>query len=265
MHRIDRLFAAIILFVCSSSWSFAERPAIAIIIDDLGNNLEAGKRVINSDWPIACSILPARTFSKEIAELAHLEGKEVLVHMPMQAKDKRNFGQGELTVNMTNRDFTLTVNTNIDSVPYARGVNNHMGSLLTQFEDYMDLFMQTLANRDEYLYFIDSRTTASTVARAIANEYHIPNLERDVFLDSVVNDREHVRKQLKRLVQTANVQGYALAIGHPYETTLSVLNQELPNLHQKNIKLVHVSKLIEIARAKQWQLSLSPSHKVAKN
>ena len=265
MHVINRLLLAAVLFATSSLYVAAEQPSIAIIIDDLGNSLIAGKRVIDSDWPIACSILPARPFSKELAELAHQQGKEVIVHIPMQAEKANYIGQGQLTLNMTDQDFELSVNTSIDAIPFAKGVNNHMGSLLTQHTDYMDLFMQTLANRDDYLYFIDSRTTKNTVASAIANEYHIPSLERDVFLDNSANDKEHVRKQIKRLVNIANYQGYALAIGHPHKTTLSVLNQELPYLIKQNVQLVPVSKLIDIAKSKQWQMYSSLSPKAVKN
>ena len=265
MHTFKRLLTTALLLVFYPLCAVAEQPAIAIIIDDLGNNLVTDRRVVNSNWPITCSILPARPYSKKLAELAHQQNKEVLVHIPMQSLKTKYFGHGELTENMSKQDFALSVNSSIDEIPYARGVNNHMGSLLTQHSEFMDLFMRTLANRDDYLYFIDSRTTASTVAAEIADEYHIPNLERDVFLDSVANDEEHIRNQFKRLVYIANNKGYALAIGHPNATTLSVLNQELVKLKEKNIRLVHVSELIEIARSKLWQISSSHSPKVAKN
>ena len=251
-----RLYKPIIigwLFLIPFLSANADSPAIAIIIDDIGHNLKTGQRVINSDWKITCSILPARPYSIELAQLAHRNGKEVMVHLPMQAKKSQTLGHGALTTAMDNKDFEFTINTSIDAVPYAQGINNHMGSLLTQHKDHMDLLMRTIANRDDYLFFIDSKTTANTLAGNIANQYHIPNLVRDVFLDSESHDRKFVRAQMKRLIHIAKRKGYALAIGHPHDSTLTVLNQELSQLNQENVKLVTVSELIKISMRKKWQ------------
>lgn len=253
MASLYKLIIVGLFFVIPFHWVNAESPAIAIIIDDIGHNFGAGERVINSRWPIACSILPARPYSIELAQLAHRKGKEVMVHLPMQAENKQKLGLGALTTGMSKHEFKLKVNISIDAIPFAQGINNHMGSFLTRHAGHMDLLMQTIANRDDYLYFIDSKTTANTVASKIASEYHIPTLIRDVFLDTKSNDKEFVRKQVKRLVKIAKHQGYALAIGHPYDTTMSVLDQELSQLDKQNIHLVTVSKLIEIATTKQWQ------------
>ncbi len=252
-HLYRLAIAASLFFVHLFNGVSAGSPAIAIIIDDLGNSLSVGQRVINADWKITCSILPARPYSIELAKLAHHKGKEVMVHLPMQADNSLQLGYGALTMGMQKQDFIFTINASIDAVPYARGINNHMGSLLTRHQDHMDLFMQTLANRDDYLYFIDSKTSASTIAGNIASEYHIPNLVRDVFLDTKAHDKEFVKKQIKRLIKIAKHQGYALAIGHPHDSTMQALDQELSKLGKENIRLVTVSELIEIAKTKQWQ------------
>jgi len=253
MVCLYKLILVGLLFVIPLQWVGAESPAIAIIIDDIGHNLRAGERVIRSRWPIACSILPARPYSIQLAQMAHQHGKEVLVHLPMQAENAQRLGHGALTVSMSKYEFASTVNTSIDAIPYAQGINNHMGSLLTRDTDHMDALMRVIANRDDYLYFVDSKTTANTVAGKIANDYHIPNLMRDVFLDTTANDKEFVRGQVKRLVNIAKQQGYALAIGHPYDSTLAVLEQEFSKLSQQNIQFVSVSELIKIAKQKQWQ------------
>lgn len=253
MACLYRLVLAGFFIVIPLQWVGAESPAIAVIIDDMGHNLRAGERVVNSRWPIACSILPARPYSVQLAQLAHQHGKEVMVHLPMQAENAQRLGHGALTVTMSKNEFARMVNTSIDAIPYARGINNHMGSLLTRDTDHMDALMRVIANRDDYLYFVDSKTTANTVAGKIANNYHIPNLMRDVFLDTTANDKEFVRGQVKRLVNIAKQKGYALAIGHPYDSTLSVLEQEFPKLSKQDIQFVSVSELIKIARQKQWQ------------
>ena len=131
----------------------AEPAAIAVIIDDIGNSFESGARVINSELPITCSILPARPYSIKLARLAHQHGKEVMLHLPMQAAKSQQLGHGALTADMSKQEFIRTVDISIDAIPYARGVNNHMGSLLTSNENYMEWLMQTIANRDENLFF----------------------------------------------------------------------------------------------------------------
>jgi polysaccharide deacetylase 2 family uncharacterized protein YibQ len=254
------------LLFAAPFYCFASEPAvIAIIIDDIGNNLTAGKRVINSSLPLTCSILPARPHSIKLARLAHQRGKEVMLHLPMQASKSERLGLGGLTSDMSKQEFIRTVDISIDAIPHAQGINNHMGSLLTSDANYMEWLMQTIANRDEHLFFVDSKTTTKTVAAEAAQSYYIPSLQRDVFLDSTANDKDHVRQQVKQLLKTAKKQGYALAIGHPHKTTLLVLEDELSKLNTKEVQLVTVSKLIGIAEAKQWQLYSSLSPKVAKN
>lgn len=253
MTHFYKLIFIGLFFLAPLSNVSADPPAIAIIIDDIGHSLGAGQRVINSHWKIACSILPARPYSIELAELAHRNGKEVMVHLPMQANKTQRLGLGALTADMNKREFTYTVNTSINAVPYASGINNHMGSLLTQHERQMDMLMQTIANRDDYLYFVDSKTTANTLASEAANQYHIPNLIRDVFLDTKAHDKKFVRNQVKLLKKIANQRGYALAIGHPYDSTLKVLDEELLKLSNENIRLVTVSELIKISKTKKWQ------------
>ncbi len=251
--------------MCCAQWVAAQPPAVAIIIDDIGNNYQDGERVINFRWPLTCSILPARPYSIELAQLARKHGKEVMVHLPMQAIDTQSLGIGALTANMPKQVFETTVNTSIDAVPYASGINNHMGSLLTSNEKYMDWLMQTIANRDENLFFIDSKTSAQTIAADVAYQYHIPTLKRDVFLDTEANDKAHIRKQVKRLIEVAKTKGYALAIGHPNKSTLITLEQELSKLAHDEIQFVSVSELIQIASENPWPTYSYLSPKDVKN
>ena len=240
-HRFLKVVMLGLLCVAPLHAYSAEPAVIAIIIDDIGNNLEAGKRVIHSNLPVTCSILPARPHSIKLARLAHKNGKEVMLHLPMQASKSERLGHGGLTASMSKREFTRTVEISIDAIPHARGVNNHMGSLLTSNSDHMEWLMQTIANRDENLFFVDSRTTAKTVASDAAQSYHIPSVQRDVFLDDTAHDKNFVKQQIKQLIKIAKRQGYALAIGHPHKTTLSVLEQELSKLNNNEIELVTVT------------------------
>ncbi len=268
-----KLFFIGLLLVGLHNAISAEPAPIAIIIDDIGNNLSAGERVIYSPLPYACSILPARPHSIKLANLAHQQGKEVMLHLPMQASSSTRLGHGALTTDMSEQEFTSIVDISIDAIPHVRGVNNHMGSLLTSEMDYMQWLMQTIANRDKSLFFVDSKTSKRTVAATVAHSYHIPSLQRDVFLDDTAHDANFVRQQIERLRKIAKQKGYALAIGHPHKTTLSVLEQEFSRTGAKDVRLVSVSELIEIAEALEleresnltWQKYSSHSPKVVKN
>jgi len=237
----------------------ASLPAIALIIDDLGNRREQGKRVVNMPGPIACSFLPYGKYTDSLARLAHARHKEVLLHLPMQAVEHAPamLGEGVLTLDMTEQQFKATLAHDMAAVPYISGLNNHMGSLLTRHPGTMAWLMQSIASRGD-LFFVDSRTTSATVAEQLALEYGIPNTSRNVFLD---NDPKPsaVRAQFRKLIALAKRDGTALGIGHPYPGTLAVLTEELATLEQQGVQLLPVSRLIALQQQEKtsWQASLS--------
>lgn len=235
----------------------AGRADIAIIIDDMGTRLAAGRRVLALPGAVTCAFLPYGPYTDPLARAAHTQGKDIMLHLPMQAMDSRYLDAGGLTLDMTKQAFLTTLENNLQRVPHVTGVNNHMGSLLTRHPGHMLWLMQALQQRGG-LFFVDSRTSKHTVARQIAYEQAVPSVERDVFLD---DDQalEAVRFQFRRLIRLAQQQGAAVAIGHPYDTTLRVLEEELPRLHEHGVRLVPVSQLVkyQYARDSEWRLSLS--------
>ncbi len=243
------------------------QPAIALIIDDLGNRRSTGLRAIALPGPVACSFFPYAALTRELAVRAHARGKEVMLHLPMQAtghyQDVRE--AGVLTLDMTQQQYRHTFRADLAAVPFVSGFNNHMGSLLTRHPGNMAWLMQ-LVRRNGKLFFIDSRTTAATVAREVAEEYGIPSSQRNVFLDDV-EEPDAIRVQFRRLLQIARRDGTAIAIGHPYPATLDVLSEELPHLERMNVQLVRVADLIRMQQARKplWQTFLSRSHKAAKS
>jgi hypothetical protein len=241
------------------------QPAIGIIIDDLGNLEQRDLRAIRLPGAITYAFLPYTPHSRDLASLAHRLNKEVMLHLPMESMEHDRLGPGGLTLNMTYREFARQLASDLAAIPYAVGINNHMGSLLTQHPGYMQWLMGELNKRRD-LYFVDSYTTKASIAQQLANENWIPNLRRDVFLDSDRNP-DTIRFHLRRLIKKARQHGTALAIGHPFPETMAVLEAELPKLRQQGITLLPVSQLVHrtLERSKSWQAYLSPSHKVAKN
>ena len=158
---------------------------------------------------------------------------------------------------MPQQEFIDTLSHNIAAVPHVSGINNHRGSLLTQQSNNMAWLMQALNDHGE-LFFIDSRTTAETVAADMAHAYGVPSASRNVFLDNEPT-REAVRKQFRELLKRARTDGTALAIGHPHPATLAVLAEELPRLAEQGLQLVPVSQLIlrQQERKLAWQESSS--------
>lgn len=240
-------------------------PVISIIIDDMGSRIKRGTRAVQLPGPVAYAFLPHNTYTRKLAKLAHSYNKEVLLHLPMQSIDSQPLGPGGLSLNMTQNEFVQTLQNDLESVPHVAGINNHMGSLLTRHPGHMLWLMQAMHKNGE-LFFVDSRTTSSTVALKVANENGVPSIPRNIFLD---HDRniEAVRKQVDKMIQHARKTGTALAIGHPYKSTLSVLEERLPELEGLGIRLVPVSEMIKLSQKRKntWQASLSRSPRAAKN
>ena len=237
--RFCFIFGALI----SAAGVAAESPRIAIIIDDLGYQLEAGHRSINLPGPVACAILPSTPRATMLAETAFANGKEVLLHLPLQAGSEDGRPEpGGLLLDMSREQFTTTFAKNLDSVPHAIGVNSHRGSMLTRHPGHMNWLMEELLKRGD-LFFVDSYTTHQSVALQLARENGVPALRRDVFLDP---DRqaETVQREFERLKDLARKNGAAVGIGHPFPSTLALLEREIPKLNDEGIELVSISELI---------------------
>jgi polysaccharide deacetylase 2 family uncharacterized protein YibQ len=270
------LLLSAILLLCGQSLLAVEadevlastsiRPMVGLIIDDLGDRLHDGLRAIALPGNVTCAILPQTTFSRRFAELAHRQGKEVMLHQPMQALNGEAMGPGGLSLYMTHEAFVSTLRANLESVPYARGLNNHMGSLLTRHPGQMAWLMDALEEHGG-LFFVDSTTTSHSVALKVALEHQLPGVRRNVFLD---NDRSEaaIRQQFAHFIAQAKAVGSSLAIGHPYPETLQVLEQMLPTLSEQGVDLYPVSQLIaqrNEQRERLWQASLSPLHRGVKS
>ena len=234
------LFLLVAFFV---PHAFAEKFA-SIIIDDLGNNLEYGRMAIELPGPVTLAFLPHTVFAPELANEAHHTGKEVMLHLPLQSVQHYSDTPGTLKLHMTRSEFVQQLQSDIASVPHIRGINNHMGSLLTQHPGHMDWLMAALAEQGG-LYFIDSRTTTKSVASLFAHIHNVPNLERDIFLDPDFRP-ETIRREFYRFIDKANQTGYAIAIAHPYPETIQFIRKHIAELEQQGIKLVPVSELIAI-------------------
>lgn len=218
-------------------------PLVAIIIDDMGYHKKIDYHLLHLSAPLSFSFLPYGPFTRKYAEVAHKLGRDVLIHIPMEAIEKDiNPGPGALRTDMDPAEIIRIIGEEISLVPYAKGANNHMGSQFTTSKKMMDIVLLELKKRS--LFFIDSRTTKDSIAFLEAIRLGVPALERQVFLD--YQPKEHiVRQELRRLIYLAKQHGFSIAIGHPFEETYNVLKKDLP-LVQKEVKIVPVSHLIAL-------------------
>ena len=220
----------------------ASSPQLAIILDDLGSDSRAAEAIFALHKPLTLSVLPFHAHSTEIAEEAKNNGYEVMLHLPMQAAGNETPEAQQLYSGMSENDLRRTVEDMLKSVPAASGVNNHEGSLATTDEKLMMELMLLLKQRG--LFFIDSRTSAATVAFDSAEKAGMRRGFRNVpFLDDV-QQVPAIEKQLELAVQGAKEKGWAIAIGHPHPETLQALKETLPRVEAQGVQLVFVSEVV---------------------
>lgn len=224
---------------------------ISIVIDDMGDNPSIDTKVVALPGSVVCAILPHSEYAKQLATQAHLANKEIIAHVPMQSIYSDYLGKDGLKISMQQKEFERALINSLNAIPYIEGINNHMGSRLTQSAKHLQWMMQLLKLTG--LFYLDSRTTPKTLALEIADLNAVPAIKRDVFLDNVVTSSA-IEKQFNQLVSLSRQNGLAVAIGHPNTLTLHVLEKLLPTLESRGVKLVPLSELVD-ARKYAWFLT----------
>jgi uncharacterized protein len=220
----------------------APSARLAIIIDDLGSDRAAAEAVFALGYPLTISVLPNHEHSLEIAKEAHRRGFQVMLHLPMQSVANETPEAQELHPGMPAPEVAALVDQFLKNVPDAAGVNNHQGSQATADSVLMDELMPVL--RDRHLFYVDSRTTAATVAYDTAQDFGVRSAFRNVpFLDDIA-EVAAVRKQLELALRGAREKGEAVAIGHPHAATLQALREVLPQAQAQGVRLVLASELV---------------------
>ncbi|MGZ5495280.1 MAG: divergent polysaccharide deacetylase family protein [Candidatus Aminicenantales bacterium] len=222
----------------------APRGQVALIVDDMGSSLETLDEIIALHRAVTVSVLPFSAHAEDTARIAHENGLEVLLHLPLESVNNHEAmanTEGMILAMMTEPAIVASFEASFDRVPFASGTNNHMGSRFTAERDLMRMILKPIKERG--LFFVDSRTTAATVALDEARKMGIPATQRDVFLDAD-EDRGRIRGRLIELLQKARKKGRAVGICHPFPETLAVLKSSLFLLDSYNLEAVPVSKLV---------------------
>ncbi len=232
------LFSFLVLF---SGLTFAQgKGKVAIVIDDIGYR-STDVSALRLPSQVAFSVLPHTPLGRELAEKGNQQQREILLHVPMESTRKLTLGPGALTSNMDENSVKNSLQASINDIPHVIGINNHMGSRLTQMSEPMSWTMDFLKKNN--LFFLDSRTSKYSQAEFIAQRTGVPTLRRHVFLDNNLNE-DYIELQFEKLIDASKRHGSVIAIGHPHPQTITVLQKMLPTLAKHNIELVPVSQML---------------------
>ncbi len=237
---------ATLLFLCPLEKT-ARRPRpdpmAAIIIDDAGFNLDLVRRLAGLGRPLTLAVLPSGPVTRESAETAHAAGLEVMLHLPLEPNGQSaRPGAGTIMAGMSGEDIRRRVKEALGRVPWAKGVNNHTGSLATEDPALMMTIIEVLKERG--LYFVDSRTSAKSVAYDAARALGVPAATRRVFLDQPVENRP-IKAALEELFRTARRAGSAVGIGHARVETVEALRRYLSLADSYGVRLVLASEIVK--------------------
>ena len=216
---------------------------IAIVIDDWGYNTNNLQLLNEIKSPLTLAILPFREYSRIVAELAYKNNFEVIVHMPMEPKDKFRVGLESKTLmaNMGQDEINSILHKAFENIPYAKGINNHMGSRFTEDEKLMTTIFKELKKKD--FYFLDSYVTSKSVCYRVSKKIGIKFARRSIFLDNYLVSK-YIQSQMLKLARESDKKGYAIGIGHDRKETLKVLKETIPKLEQQGYVFVFVSDLV---------------------
>jgi uncharacterized protein len=225
--------------------SSLKTKSISIVIDDFGNNMRGTKEMLELPIPLTVAVMPLMETTQKDAELAHRLGHEVIVHMPMEpVRGKKSWlGPGAITTDLSNEEIRKRVESAIDSVPFAVGMNHHMGSKATADERVMRIVLTVC--RERGLYYLDSRTTPKSVVPELAKEIGVPFLENELFFDDTYTT-QHITKQAGLVAKRLKTDEEIIAIGHVGITgnkMVNVLKEYIP-LYLDEAKAVPLSDII---------------------
>lgn len=230
--------------------SLEKRPKIAIVIDDVGVHSALSRKADKVLPPeVTFSFLPYGSATMELAKKARKEGREVMIHLPMEPMPRLDEppidpGPNALYVDLEPEEMRKRTRINLKNLKdMSVGVNNHMGSRFTSNLDGMKVVLPLI--EEAGLFFMDSVTTNKSAVEDAAKAVtpNMPLLKRDIFLDHYITEKA-LRDALQKLEQEAKATGRAIAIGHPHSRTLSVLQDWLPTLPFKGIDLVPITHML---------------------
>lgn len=218
------------------------RPRLAIVIDDLGSGVAATDELLSIDVPLTVAVIPQGKYAAKEAKAASERGFAVLLHQPMEPLDpSKRPGKGGILMGMDEKEIRSVISSNLALVPNAIGVNNHMGSRVTEDPESVRIILDEVFAHG--LFFFDSRTSSNSVVPRVAREMGLPLLENSRFLDHI-DTEEYVIESIRIVARLAMERGSAAAIGHVRPATVRAIQKMLPELDAAGVELVTLDKLM---------------------
>lgn len=216
---------------------------MAIVIDDIGYDMKPVRELLAINENITFAVLPLLAHSREAAETLHRAHREILLHLPMEplSYPKEKPGRGALFTDMNDEEILFQLQRNVDSVPYASGVNNHMGSKFMADEEKLTLVFRELKKKN--LFFIDSRTTRDSKTEAAAHKARLTVMSRKIFLDNE-RDTSKIYQILMEAARSSDGNSPLIVIGHPYPETIQAVREAGKVCREQGIMIVPVSALL---------------------
>jgi|GEM_PF-318355 len=224
------------------------RGKIAIIIDDNGYSANECTQLSGLSIPVAVSVLPNLEFSRPTAICSHRYNKDVMLHLPLEPyiNTEKYPDNYIIKTTMPPKVVQRHLNRALASVPFATGINNHMGSKATENYPFMSALL--LEIKTKKLFFVDSVVTGRSVCRSVAQRVHILFGSRDVFLDNQ-NERAYIEGQFQELARVAERRGYAVGIGHARSLTWQILKEQAESLANQGFEFVTIRSLLRYPAA----------------
>jgi len=242
---LTKLYLVTALLGVSAAAIGDQHPVLSLVIDDIGYSLQQGRAAINLEGDHTYAVIPGASNAQKLAAFARQSGKEVILHLPLQASAPTVQSEpNTLDESMDENQLRRKMVSMLSEFPGIRGINNHMGSRLTTINYFMRPIMDSIRIYDSKLYFLDSRTTPRSIAYSEAISSGLRSISRDVFLDNQHTNIESIQLQYRIWLEKARQRGSAVAIGHPHATTIEFLRENLPQAAQ-DFRFMSVSKLIE--------------------
>lgn len=217
-----------------------EKNKIAIVLDDWGYNLNNIDALSRIKYPLTLAVLPNLNYSQLIAEKAHNLGFELILHLPLEPREKLPLEKDTITTDMDSARISDILRRDLKNIPYLKGASNHMGSKATADTKTMESIFKEL--NEQGLYYLDSFVTSQSVCAGLAAKMRLRFARRDIFLDNS-EEAAYIKGQIYKLKTRARAYGKAIGIGHDRRVTLEALKEIMPKLEKEGYRFVFVSEL----------------------
>lgn len=238
-HFFMRLLYALFLPILLIFTPAVDAAKLAIVIDDIGYRQTEDRAIYALPKEVSVAIIPVAPYATARAQQAYEQQRDVLIHLPMQPLKAQPIEAGALKIGMSQQQISDLIKTAREQIPYAIGLNNHMGSGATAHKQSMQYLMTALA--EQQLFFLDSKTNGASVAYQTAQQAGVKALERHIFLDDS-DQFADVARQFQAAIHYARKHGTAVMIGHPRKNSIAVLEAGIRDL-PSDIELVSLSSL----------------------